>query len=122
MGNDVRVNCWVFFTAQNNTELLPRLNPRNTWIDKIVAVGLAGEFNKINTADNSTAVIALEQRKGKGWHIGIVTFFLLSFRMWRLFRHYGDYMSNEYNLFVNFFYREYYGKAREKKANRDKFE
>ncbi|CAJ0604961.1 unnamed protein product [Cylicocyclus nassatus] len=42
MGDDIRVNCWVFFTAQkNNTELLPPLNPRNPRIDKIVAVGLA---------------------------------------------------------------------------------
>ncbi|KHJ95419.1 hypothetical protein OESDEN_04634 [Oesophagostomum dentatum] len=38
--DDTRANCLVFFSAQNDTQSLPVLNPRNKQIIRIVAVGL----------------------------------------------------------------------------------
>ncbi|VDM66489.1 unnamed protein product, partial [Strongylus vulgaris] len=40
--NDSRVNCIVFFSAQNDTQSLPKLKPKNKEIKRIVAVGYAG--------------------------------------------------------------------------------
>ncbi|CAJ0604959.1 unnamed protein product [Cylicocyclus nassatus] len=41
LGNDERVNCLVFFSAENNT-MLPKLNPQNKEIKRVVGVGFAG--------------------------------------------------------------------------------
>ncbi|KHJ90614.1 hypothetical protein OESDEN_09541 [Oesophagostomum dentatum] len=38
-GTETRINCVVLFSAQNNTQTLPALNPQNKEIKRIVAVG-----------------------------------------------------------------------------------
>ncbi|VDK59520.1 unnamed protein product [Cylicostephanus goldi] len=42
MAEDSRVNCLVFFSASNDSKSLPKLNPENKRIERIVAVGFAG--------------------------------------------------------------------------------
>ncbi|VDN31881.1 unnamed protein product [Cylicostephanus goldi] len=41
---ELQLNCLVFFTAQEVTDLLPKIDPINKAIETIVAVGLSGMF------------------------------------------------------------------------------
>ncbi|CAJ0604960.1 unnamed protein product [Cylicocyclus nassatus] len=40
--SDSRINCLIFFSAQNNTQFLPELDPGNKRIKHLVVVGFAG--------------------------------------------------------------------------------
>ncbi|CAJ0604962.1 unnamed protein product [Cylicocyclus nassatus] len=56
LGADSRVNCLVFFSTSNDTKSLPKLNPQNKGIERIVAVGFAGaDLNDLVT-DRGVAV------------------------------------------------------------------